>query len=269
MKKLVFLLPVFLAVALAGCQNNAPATTKTDDTTTSSNSTDKPSDTTQVAEPRKTDANDVGPELRHAGYEYYGLGCMDDLVYDLELNGVFEKGKQTVNYQGLVDGVPTYVINRTGSLSQLGSETLQLKKDGVVLTEASLGKLSEPVIALPADVAVGKTWTVPQKIVRSDGKVLEMTANNKVDKQEKIKVPAGEFDCLHVVTTGTIKFDGKSQPYVADCYYAKTVGTVKLTITSTAEGDKKQTTVVTLNSVEKPGASSDATPDTSADKASK
>lgn len=201
---------------------------------------------------KKSDAEDVGDELRHEAYQYYGLGNTKVLVYDLTMNGATEEGRQEVNYQGMVESVPTYVINRTGSLSQLGNETLQLKSDGVLLSSTTMGDLNEPVIALPADVAVGKAWSDTRVITRVDGKVLEMTSNYKVEKSEKVTTPAGDFETLVIVSDGTIKHDGKTEPFRGQIYHAKGIGTVKLSISTGAANSDAAATVVTLKAIEDP-----------------
>lgn len=247
MKKLVHLsFLIALVASIAGCNPEAKATPgengKKPEATT-------PDEQTVV---KLSDAEDVGDDLRHEGYQYYGLGNDKVLVYDMTMNGTTEEGKQEVKYQGLKDGVPTYIISRIGSLSQLGDETLQLKPEGVLLSETTMGSLNESVIALPQDVAVGKSWSDTRQITRADGKILEMTSNYKVDKMEKLTVPAGEFECLHIISTGTIKHDGKTDKFTGDIYHAKGIGTVKLSINAGSQTEERSGTVVTLKAIEDP-----------------
>ena len=167
MKKLLTLLPIFLIVSLVatGCQPEKDKP-KEEPTTEQTNTTD-PEEEPIV---KKSDADDVGPELRHDAYRYYGLGNQKAFVYELDQStGMVEEGSQEFAYQGMVDGVPTYKLIRKGSLSMLGEETYTLGTDGISMVSTTMGELSGPALTVPADLSVGATWSSTQSITRADG----------------------------------------------------------------------------------------------------
>lgn len=248
MKKLLPILPALLALAFlsVGCTKPEDGKDKPGTTTGSTNAGEDGGD----AVVKKSDAEDVGEELRHDAYQYYGLGNNKTLVYTLKLQDVEEEGEQEVAYQGLIDGVPTYKILRTGALSDLGDETLQLSEEGVKLSETSIGEVAEPSLALPAKIAVGDTWEDTQTITQRDGKDLVMKSSYKVEKEEKLTTDAGEFDTIYISSNGTITYDGSTRTFTGRINYAKGIGPVKLVIDAqTGENNETSSTVVTLKAV--------------------
>lgn len=250
MNKSLSLLALSLAVCgllLVGCQgNNTPAKAGTDSTATSDN---KPTNEPKV-EPAKTDAEDVGEAMRHDAYQYYGLGNQKTLVYDFSINGTTEEGTQKCEYQGKVNDKPTYKMVRSGSLSRLGDESLELGADGVSLSGTSMGELDKAALALPATVEIGKSWETKQSITRLDKKVLKIDVTYKVEKMEKLTVPAGDFDCVTLSAKGVNTIDGKNEPFSGTVSYAKGVGIVKLTIDGKDQNSEQSKAVVTLKKVE-------------------
>lgn len=247
MKKSLVYLSFILAIGAlfaTGCQNK-------DQGIEAPKGGESPAGTSENSTPApKTDAEDVTAEMKNDGYMYYGLGNSKKLVYDFTLNGTTEEGTQVTEYQGKQDGVPTYKMTRTGSLSDMGDETLQLTEKGIMLTDTSMGKLGESVIALPAKIAVGDTWNTSQTITRVDGKELKMEVTYKVEKEGKVSVPGGEFDCITISSKGTTEMDGKKSPFSGTVSYSKGVGVVKLQIDPPAETSNSSGAVVILKKVE-------------------
>ena len=249
MKKSLSYLSFLLAIGAifaAGCQNKDQGI-KTPEGENPSASTDP----TKVDAPApKTDTEDVTAEMKNDGYMYYGLGSTKKLVYDFTLNGTTEEGSQVTEYLGKQESTPTYKMSRTGSLSDMGDETLQLTEKGIMLTDTSMGKLGASVVALPAKLAVGDTWNTSQSITRVDGKELKMEVSYKVEKMGKITVPAGEFDCVTISSKGTTEMDGKKSPFSGSVSYSKGVGVVKLQIDPPSGTSTNGGAVVILKKVE-------------------
>ena len=246
MKKLVPVIPFLFAIAvIVGCGPKDVKATSTTTTGTTTGTT-TPEDEPEVV---KSDKDDVSAELRHAGYEYYGLGNTQPMVYDFEFNGTVEEGKQQVKYQGMVDGVPTYKIERTGALSQMSSETVKLRPEGVFISETGLGPMDTEVKALEANLEVGKSWETSNVVTRADGNVT-MKSSYKVEAQKKITTPAGEYDCLVIKSTGTVSTSEKTEKFTGTLYVAKGVGTVKLVINANDQNGKPTENVITLKAIE-------------------
>ncbi|MCB0824845.1 MAG: hypothetical protein KDC26_01535 [Armatimonadetes bacterium] len=204
----------------------------------------------------ESDADDVTDAQRHAGYQYYGIGKNQTLTFDMtrpdsEGKPATSEGKQSVIYQGKVDGVPTYKFEREGALADMGTDTVVLKDDGVFLLESQFGKFDTPVIALPSEMSVGKNWASSQTVKGPTGEDVNIELNNKIVREEKITTPAGEFDTMVVTSTGTIKMADVTQPVTGTVWYAKGIGSVKLEIKATDAATGKPTvTTVVLKSME-------------------
>lgn len=245
---LVLLVAIASLSLLVGCQpkeSDKPADeTETTGSTTSGENPEDPGD--EVPDEVKDDSADITAELKTNAFEYYGLDNKEPLTYTLEFNGSTEEGTQQVKYQGLVDGAPTYTIVRTGSLDQLGDETVAVKTDGVHLVKSSMGQLDSPSLALPADAAPGKKWTSTQSITSATGDQTKFTMNYEVAGEESVQTDAGEFDCIVVKSTGTLQQGEVNTTFSGTVWHSKSVGTVKLTLDTTdANGDPAKA-VITL-----------------------
>ena len=80
-------------------------------------------------------------------------------------------------------------------------------------------KYKKPHVYLEYPLSVGKSWKIKDTPMRGN-----ITVVKKVEKQEKIKVPAGEFDCLFV-TEKPADIHGSNE-----VWYAKGVGAVRMSI---------------------------------------
>lgn len=102
------------------------------------------------------------------------------------------------------------------------TEVVGVTKDGVVRFKVNDVAAEPPVLFLPTDPAMTKEWTIDSK---AGGQTLKGTF--KASK-EKVTVPAGEYETIHVkgsgMTVGTTTSD-------IDYWFAKDVGIVKLKFT--------------------------------------
>lgn len=151
----------------------------------------------QVAPPDRAEISD---SFKHAGYRVYGLDFPGTLEYTVVTYGLpAEPGTSTYEYIGLQDGFPTFRVTRSGALGAFGTQTLQVREDGVYVVQSSLHAITEPAMELPADFDVDKVWNSE---ITVDGSVIRTT--NKVEAKETITVPAGEFEAYRVVSTSTV-----------------------------------------------------------------
>jgi hypothetical protein len=241
--------PFLIALAVIGCSGKQPSTTDSTTTTTGGGGTTG-STTSETPAPTLPD------DLKNTAYEYRGLGNEKLKTYSTSLPGqpVGDEGTEQITLDKVENGVAQYKIERTGALSIIGTETMELTKEGVRTIASSAGEVS-PYLELSADAAPGKTWSTPADM-KTSSRTLKATAAMKVLPNEKLKFEAGEFDCLVVQATinGTVsgaedpKLNGKSKTEFK-VYYAKGVGIVKLTGKSTLPNNTSQNIEITLKSV--------------------
>ena len=170
------------------------------------------------------------------------------MIYEFDLDGNKREGEQKQTYDGLVDGKPRFTIERADALSQLGTEVVEVREDGVYIVSSRSKQLEKPLLALPAKMEIGKTWDIDQKMEDPNGNSIEMKAASKIEGQEKLKTPAGEYDCILISMTGTLTAEGKTHKVSGKTWFAPGIGTVKLMVTSTpADGKKPSSYTITLS----------------------
>ncbi|MCU0316218.1 MAG: hypothetical protein MUC92_06470 [Fimbriimonadaceae bacterium] len=226
-----FLLPttVLLILAfLAGCANQQAAGTATPEKPAAGAST-----TPTTPEPAP-DPSAIPAELRHDALAYYGLLNKEALTYEYIPNkgATPESGAQQVEFRGMEKGQAKFTILRTGALAILGSDDVNATQEGLFTTRTQLGTMDPPMLALPKDLTVGKEWKVDQKLKAPDGTDVTMNLTNKVARQEKIKVPAGEFDALLITANGQMKLANGTRNVRANSWYVKDIGVVKIELIS-------------------------------------
>ncbi len=210
--------------------------------------------TSGVTEPVKGPV--VPDSLKHAAYDYLGLANGDIMTYDVTFGDLpKEDGTQQTTLEKSEGAVATYKVGRTGGLSRLGVDTVELRADGVWTVATSMGLLKEASELLPAEIAPGLSWDARMDMDNLQGGTQNVVSKivNVAKQVEKVKVPAGEFDCLAVVSTfdATISGspdsnqNGKTTTRVTT-YYAKGVGIVKLSGTTTRQDGSKQNVVIEL-----------------------
>lgn len=210
--------------------------------------TDTGKETPANVEPAKPDPSTIPATAKTDAFEYYGLGCTDTLTYSYENAGTKSEGGQTCEFTGLDGQNAKFLMSRTGGLSMLGSEELVASDKGVLLVGAQGQALKEPVVALPASLAPGTTWESTFTVKDPGGMDVVNTAKQKVEATETVKTPAGEFECIVVSMSGTLKTSDRSIPTSGKSWYAKGIGTVKLTVNSKDAAGKNVTFNVVLTS---------------------
>lgn len=195
------------------------------------------------------DPSTIPDNLKHEAFHYYGLDAAQEMTYDFDYNGSIRQGTQKATFLGMKDGKAEFKIERTDALTIMGTDKIEVAEDGLYLTELKQQPLEKAVIALPAKVEIGASWPVDQKLLNTDGNDVLSKAVQKVVGQEKIKTPAGEFDCIVVTMEGTLTIQDekkKETPVSGKAWYAAGVGTVKLSIQSTGPDGKPVSYTITL-----------------------
>jgi hypothetical protein len=179
----------------------------------------------------------VPDALRHAGYDYYGLGYAEPIEYEVVGPTVSTPAASSskTTFVEMKDGKAVYRTERTGALAQFGVEEIELRPDGVFNTAIGGQPVEPDQLAMPADLAVGKSWESKGKIELQTGQVLEQSFLYKAVAEEKIQTKAGQFDAIKIAADGTIKVDGKTSKLKIEAWYVKGIGNV-LIKTQSAEG---------------------------------
>lgn len=213
-----------LFAAAAGCNNN-PQTANT--------SGDGGSNSGGTAQGENPSTASFDNSLKHNGFTYMGFGRNDELTYEYqELEGApGQEGTEAIEVKSSEKDKAVVQINRAGALSRLGTETYEVRPDGVYLTIMGLGQLKAPMLAIPGDVKVGSKWTSTLETTGTGSSKYQFSINNVAEKEEDIKVKAGSYKALLVTGTGTLSQGGnKPQKIQYKTWYAKDLGTVLMRI---------------------------------------
>jgi hypothetical protein len=244
MTRASFLVLLALLVA-AGCQSPAPMTEAEKDEAPKVATGNTPQGEESTADAPAPDPASIPADVKTDAFEYYGLANSDPVPMEVIADGSPQRtGTQTTKLVKVEDGVATFEIARTGSLSALGTMTLESRKDGIYVKSTSIGEIEGEQLELPAGLTPGKTWKTSLKIKRQDGSTVENDSTFKVVRKEKVKTPAGEFDALLIESTGPMKMDGTESQMTTKGWFVKGRGAVKMTITTTPKGKKPTTMVI-------------------------
>lgn len=209
----------------------------------------------QVASPSAAknapDPSTIPAEVRHTGYAYYGLDHVKPIEYEVRRSDRTDtsSGTATTRLTAVKDGVAGFITERTGALSELGAEEVEARKDGIYNVRIGGKDVKPQQLVMPADLAVGKTWSTKSAVDLDSGRV-EESLNFKVAGQEKVKTKAGEFDAMKVTASGEFKVGEQSAKANVTAWYVKNVGTVKMTIVRDNPGGKALTMTVEATKVD-------------------
>ena len=174
-----------------------------------------------------------------------GIGIPDELVSDgLKWMGYpFEK-KITYKVTGFPVGssseqvvVPTFDAAKnqlTFSYSgtpNMSSETYEIRSDGIYGIALGGDQLEPALKALPPVITEGDSWTTVGTLKQSTA--VKIDTKITIQGKEKVTVPAGEFDALVVVETGTIAIEGGTLTVSGKGWYVEGVGAVKRIVDQT------------------------------------
>jgi hypothetical protein len=112
-----------------------------------------------------------------------------------------------------------YKLETSAGGKVTATEVVGLTKDGVARFSVNNSTPDTPILILKNDAKSGDSWTIDTKV---GGQTLKGTFTVK---DEKVEVPAGKYDTLHVV--GKDMEIGTSKTTI-EYWFAKDVGIVKL-----------------------------------------
>jgi hypothetical protein len=115
-----------------------------------------------------------------------------------------------------------YKLETTAAGKVSATEVVALTNEGVQRFSVNQLNAEPPILFLPKDVEATKEWNVNSKVAGQD-----ISGTFKLDK-EKVTVPAGTYDTIHV--KGTDMTIGATKTTV-EYWFAKDVGIVKLRFT--------------------------------------
>lgn len=159
--------------------------------------------------------------------EYFPTDRQKQLVYDSDFGeSVLKVNKESdLNVFTFKGDDFTYrqklLINEEGVFVK---ETYQKMKVFLVFNKEGTFTYSEPLPRIKFPLEVGKSWEWKGFEYEDDNKNT-ITLNAKVEKTEILKVPAGTFEAIKLVTT--IKSSAGTRNVVTE-WYAKNVGLVKM-----------------------------------------
>ncbi|CAN5525032.1 hypothetical protein BH11ARM2_BH11ARM2_01620 [soil metagenome] len=229
------LLPVTLAALLVGCQVKEANPTVSAPVKTNAQSASEPPPTPGPTE--SASAASIPAELKHEGYEYYGLG--NDQPVDMEVRTTSDSGVRTgsqiTRFKGMQDGKAVYSIERTGGLTDLlGQMDVTLEPDGIFVKSSSVAKVGDRDMEMPAKLSPGTTWEA-RTVVEQPGRELNVLVKFKVVGPENIKTPVGDRSTLRVDSTGEGTLMGKKVRMDSQSWYVKGFGMVKSVLKYTGE----------------------------------
>ncbi|MCW5937690.1 MAG: hypothetical protein KIT11_10345 [Fimbriimonadaceae bacterium] len=243
---------LLLAASLAGCapKDDTGIATGAEPKT---ESTSGAAGTTSGTETATPDVSAIPEELKHDAYAYSGLSVQKPEKYLFaRVEGEKpEAGTQTTTFKGMKDGVATFSVSRDGSISNLGTEEMEVHKDGVYLVSSSLGKPEKPVMVMPANLKPGDTWSDKYELATAaDDRKIQFTGTSKVEDGGKVKAAGKEFDTLVVVQTLDMNNAGTKGNVSSKTWYAKDIGVVRMRME--LKDDKGKVVASTIELAEDP-----------------
>ena len=172
----------------------------------------------------------VPSDYKHDAFQLNGFDRDKPLKYDfVQVVGESPKsGSQSCVLKSVDDKGARYTIKRGEALEAIGDEELLVNAGGVYLVSTSLGSPKEPVLLMPAKVGVGTVWDYDYVLTMQSGDSLTFKGKAKVEKDEKIKVPAGEYDCILVSETASMDRGGNKGTVSSKTWWSKGTGVVKM-----------------------------------------
>lgn len=226
-----FALVIGLALA-AGCQPQAepskPSETNASGTSSATAPKDPPAD--PATEPAAV-AFQPAADLKHSGYEYYGLSRTQALTFKVTRDGAdMGEGTQVVNAPKDAAGPAVFEIVREGSLSGVGNQTVELRKDGIFTTMLAGNALKTPMLELPATLVAGTKWSSNGTLTLGDGSSTTMKMDYKIVGAESVKAGGKTYDALKLTSSGTMTIQDVTHKTTGTMWLVKGIGAVKTTM---------------------------------------
>jgi hypothetical protein len=239
MKRYSWLL--LIALVIAGCAD----TSKTDTKTTTGDTGTTKADETKDAAPTGPTLADLPAELKHEGYEYYGLGRNAPIKFISKMQGRPDQ-TGTLEYRlvEIKDGKAVFDQDFSGDIAkELADSKLLLDAKGVHSTTLGEAVLETPQVELPAKVTVGASWGIAKPFTANGTTFSKFSS--KIAGMEKVSVPLGDFEAAKVVANVEMTQGGTKQNAVMTAWYVKGVGTVKLSMVVNGPVKQERTMLAT------------------------
>lgn len=230
---------VFLAlptIALAGISGCGSKTTVTDEAI-------KKADPKSGLTSALRETQQVPENLKGDAFVYYGLSNLTPRKLKIEVTGENQQtltGTQTISLKETRKGFPVFLIGRTDSLTVLGTQEVQVEKDGIYSVASSVAKVGTHDLEMPNDLSPGHQWTVHTEVDSEKAKMVN-DSTFRVEGIQKIKTPVAEREALLISSTGEGSLGNQKMKTTTQSWYVKNVGEVKTVITTTASDGKVQT----------------------------
>lgn len=220
-----------VGLVVVGCQSEPAKSTSAEATTSEPTKTE----TETPPEPAK----EVPSGLRHAGFDYYGLGNQTPPTLEVKSSGSVRTGSQTFKLEEVTDTTATFVQEWTGDLAPNGTTRLQVTDKGVFGIEAQGNKIDPPQLEMPADPKAGFSWSSKAKIELGGGSI--DSTDSKIIGTKKIKLGGKDVDVLVVERISKAKLPDPSGKVVDQTlksveHYQKGVGAVRVEVTVSGKG---------------------------------
>ncbi len=249
------LLPLVAILSLVGCSQSTPPTAAKPGTEPGKTGGPVPPAAVGAGasgtEPAK-DASNEAPkpkpilpaELKNDAYDYYGLGLTEPVPMEVVMQGQPTRtGTQLVQLKEVSNDVAVYEITRTGSLADLGSMQVELKKDGIFVRSSSIGEIEGSHLELPSGLHIGKSWTSTLKIKGASGTV-ENSSTFKIVRTESVTTKVGKYNALLITSVGPATIAGQKSQMSTKGWFVKGRGAVKMIIvTKPASGPSTEMTI--------------------------
>lgn len=195
-------------------------------------------------EPKSLPLDQVPEELKHQGYEYYGLSSLASVELEMKGEGKVFSGTRTTKLVKIADGIATFEVEHSGGLQGLGVSTYSVEKDGVYAVKISIGSFKPPHrMEIPAILKPGATWGGPITISMNDGNKVKTNLMYRVAGPEKVKTRAGVFDAILVTASGKGTVGSQKTKESMKLWFAKGVGPVKILMKRTVGKETSQSTI--------------------------
>lgn len=245
-----FVVPVLASISLLGCQGTSKSTPTA------------PSGPAPAAEAPKPAAGAPSPtatvpaSLMHEGYAYFGLGNLKPMTYTAVVASTADtkpaplKGTIVATLASATSTEAIFKVARTNLGTMDGTDDIRVDAEGVWTVSSTKGKFDKPTMELPAKMDLGKSWPVKASFTADTGQSFSLEGTMKIERDEKIKVAAGEFMCRVVTLDTKLTTGGVTGRTTGTSWYAKDVGLIKQVMEQSA-GGSKATITLTLESMTK------------------
>jgi hypothetical protein len=196
-------------------------------------------------------AVELPDKLNHMGLRYAGLNGVERL-YDVVnlIGGTPEVGSEIASITSAQDDVAIFSITRAGGLANLGSETHEVRTDGIYLIEMMNNELEEPMLLFPAEPKVGESWEGSFNVTIKGQEINCKNVVSKFEALETITCALGEVEAMRVSSVGNFEITAGTnvteKVVSADLWYVLDHGMVKLNMTADEKDGETITTTMDL-----------------------